>query len=266
MVGGGCQFFPDTADRHHPLEAAPASLACIPAHMFSALRARISKASGYITAVSTKPSPAVYRRRRIVALLLLVAVIALIWWGVSAIIGLFAAGKPDAAPAPSSPAAPATTPATTAESGEATTPGDTPAPQTPAEPQPCQPEDITVTAATDARSYGPDARPKLSFSIENTGANKCTFNVGTAVQQFRITSGSDQIWASTDCQKNPENQQVLLEPGRKFESPQLEWVRERSTPDTCDAERPAAVGGDSYYHLKVTVNGAESEPVMFVLE
>lgn len=123
-----------------------------------------------------------------------------------------------------------------------------------------------MTAATDARSYGPDARPKLSFSIENTGANKCTFNVGTAVQQFRITSGSDQIWASTDCQKNPENQQVLLEPGRKFESPQLEWVRERSTPDTCEAERPAAVGGDSYYHLKVTVNGAESEPVMFVLE
>lgn len=230
--------------------------------MFSALRARISKASGYITAVSTKPSPAVYRRRRIVALLLLVAVIALIWWGVSAIIGLFAAGKPDAAPARSSPAAPATTP----ETAKDTTPGDSSQPQTPAEPQPCKPEDITVIAATDARSYGPDTRPKLSFSIENTGANKCTFNVGTAAQQFRITSGSDQIWASTDCQKNPENQQVLLEPGRKFDSPQLEWVRERSTPDTCDAERPAAVGGDAYYHLRVTVNGAESEPVMFVLE
>ena len=230
--------------------------------MFSALHAGISKASGYITAVSTKPSPAVYRRRRIVALLLLVAVIALIWWGISAIIGLFAADKPDAAPATNPPTAPATTP----EAGKTTTPGDTSQPQTPAEPRPCGPEDVTVTAATDARSYGPDARPKLSFSIENTGANKCIFNVGTAVQQFRITSGSDQIWASTDCQQNPENQQVLLEPGRKFESPQLEWVRERSTPDTCDAERPAAVGGDSYYHLKVTVNGAESEPVMFVLE
>ena len=230
--------------------------------MFSALHAGISKASGYITAVSTKPSPAVYRRRRIVALLLLVAVIALIWWGASAIIGLFAADKPDAAPATNPPTAPATTP----EAGKTTTPGDTSQPQTPAEPRPCGPEDVTVTAATDARSYGPDARPKLSFSIENTGANKCIFNVGTAVQQFRITSGSDQIWASTDCQQNPENQQVLLEPGRKFESPQLEWVRERSTPDTCDAERPAAVGGDSYYHLKVTVNGAESAPVMFVLE
>lgn len=230
--------------------------------MFSALHARISKASGYITAVSTKPSPADYRRRRIVALLLLVAVVALIWWGASAIIGLFAADKPDAAPATNPPTAPATTP----EAGKTTTPGDTSQPQTPAEPRPCGPEDVTVTAATDARSYGPDARPKLSFSIENTGANKCIFNVGTAVQQFRITSGSDQIWASTDCQQNPENQQVLLEPGRKFESPQLEWVRERSTPDTCDAERPAAVGGDSYYHLKVTVNGAESEPVMFVLE
>lgn len=230
--------------------------------MFSALHARISKASGYITAVSTKPSPADYRRRRIVALLLLVAVVALTWWGVNALIGLFAADKPDAAPATNPPTAPATTP----EAGKTTTPGDTSQPQTPAEPRPCGPEDVTVTAATDARSYGPDARPKLSFSIENTGANKCIFNVGTAVQQFRITSGSDQIWASTDCQQNPENQQVLLEPGRKFESPQLEWVRERSTPDTCDAERPAAVGGDSYYHLKVTVNGAESEPVMFVLE
>lgn len=230
--------------------------------MFSALRARISKASGYITAVSTKPSPADYRRRRIVALLLLIAVIALIWWGVSALIGFFAADKPDAAPATN----PSTAPTATPQTGEGTAPGDTSQPQTPAEPQPCKPEDITVTAATDARSYGADSRPKLSFSIENTGTNKCIFNVGTAVQQFRITSGSDQIWASTDCQQNPENQQVLLEPGRKFESPQLEWVRERSTPDTCDAERPAAVGGDSYYHLKVTVNGAESEPVMFVLE
>lgn len=212
--------------------------------------------------MSTKPSPAVYRRRRIVALLLLILVIALIWWGVSALVGLFAGGKSDA----TATTDPASTPAATGKAGKTTASDEPEKPKKPAEPQPCKPEDVTVTAATDARSYAPDVLPKLSFSIENTGASDCTFNVGTAAQQFRITSGSDQIWVSTDCQSNPENQQVLLKPGRKFESPELEWVRERSTPDTCDAERPAAIGGDAYYHLTVTVNGAESDPVMFVLE
>ncbi|WP_311477384.1 hypothetical protein [uncultured Gulosibacter sp.] len=211
--------------------------------------------------MSTKPSPAVYRRRRIVALLLLITVIALIWWAISALVGHFTRDQ--------SAAAPTTDPAATVAPTEAVeqTPAPAPSqPEQPAEPQPCRPEDVTVTAATDARSYAPDVLPKLSFSIENTGTSECTFDVGTAAQQFRITSGSDQIWMSTDCQQNPENQQVLLKPGRKFDSPELEWVRERSTPDTCDTQRPAAVGGDAYYHLTVTVNGAESDPVMFVLE
>lgn len=198
------------------------------------------------------------------ALLVLVLAIALVIWGITSLFGAIFGGKSE--PNDTAPAAPATqTEAASTPKPSASKPT-TPTPTEPPEPEPCDPLDIMLTARTDAQSYAGDKKPRLSFAIENTGSEACTLNVGTAAQEFRIDSGSDEIWVSTHCQKDPTDQVVLLKPGRAFTSPEFEWVRERSAPDTCDGERPAAVAGGSYYQLTVVVDDIASQPTTFVLE
>ena len=217
-----------------------------------------------------------YRRRRLAALGILILVIALVWWLVATIIGALGA-KPDSA-APDAAATEATAAATDAatpppasdsapEPAASTAPAATPAaPETPAEPPQCTAAEVTVTAKLDAGAYGPDQQPQLSFSLTNHSDHPCHMDVGTAAQEFAISSGSDLIWLSTHCMRDATNQVVQMDAGRTVDSPPFAWVRERSTPDTCDGERPAAVAGGSYYNLTVTVGGIASEPVTFVLE
>lgn len=218
-----------------------------------------------------KPTPAVYRRRRLVALVALLVTIALLWWGIAALVG--SGGSSDPTPSPTAAAAepaPATTPAsepTPAATEQPTAePEPEPTSEPAAEPQACTPAQVTVSARTDAEFYGADAQPQFSFHLANTSDTPCILDVGTAAQEFKVTSGSDVIWVSTHCQVEPASQLVQLEPGHEQDAPAITWVRERSTPDTCEGERPSAVAGGSYYNLTVTVGGISSGPTTFVLE
>lgn len=193
-----------------------------------------------------------FRRRRLVALIVVLLVVAGIvlvvwqpWRGVSA---------------PTAPTlAPSESPTTPAATTTAPAPVDTPT----AEPTPaptetgiaaCSTSDITVLAATDLDSYGPGEQPKLSMTVSNDSAAPCLMNVGTATQQFEITSGSDTWWRSTDCQSESSDQVVQLEPGQTVSSVSpLVWDRTRSSVDTCGGARPAALPG--FYHLSVSIGG-----------
>jgi hypothetical protein len=135
----------------------------------------------------------------------------------------------------------------------------TPTPTTPATPQDCAPRVVDVEAVTDANSYSSGQLPKLSFTVTNTGRVACVFNAGTAKQVFTITSGSQTYWTSTDCQTAPQDQQILLEPGKTVGSGELTWGRTESSPTTCsDQQRPAVPAGGAAYHLQVTVDGVMS--------
>jgi cytoskeletal protein RodZ len=218
-----------------------------------------------------KPSAAVYRRRRLVAALLVVVVVLLVWWGVAALVGALRGGdtpvETGAQVAPTS-----STDATPANPGDTATPEPTPEPTESPEPTEtstpvCTEDDVTVTAITDAESYAADALPKLSLKVVNTSDVPCIMDVGTSAQVYTIMSGSDTIWVSTHCQTGGTSQVVELTPGKEVTAPEIEWVRERSSPDTCDSDsRPAAVGGGAYYSLSVSIGGVASEPTYFDLQ
>jgi len=123
---------------------------------------------------------------------------------------------------------------------------------------------VTVTAVTDRDSYGGDQDPQLTIRLENEGDTACAMNVGTAAQAFTISSGTDVWWRSTDCQSEPSDQIVQLEPGQSVSSVEpLVWDRTRSSVSTCDGDRPRALAG--YYNLVVTVGGIDSEERQFRL-
>lgn len=218
-----------------------------------------------------KPSAVVYRRRRLVVLVLAVIVVALLVWGVVSMFGALRgdgdATSTGAALSSTETAAPTST-TSEAESTDSPEPtaSETPEP-TDDTPAVCAEGDVTVTAITDAATYAADALPQLSMKLVNTSDTPCRMDVGTSAQIYTIKSGDDTIWTSTDCQSDGTSQVVELTPAKEVTSPAIEWVRERSTTDTCDSDsRPAAVGGGAYYSLTVSIGGIASEPVFFELQ
>ncbi|WP_159084877.1 hypothetical protein [Planctomonas deserti] len=207
-----------------------------------------------------RQSAAVYRRRRIVvglALLLVILVIALIVGRLASSSGAENDPADPSASTASEPAAsgdpdPAETDA--ADADDVTI-------------EECDPALLEVVALTDAEEYEPDAQPKLSFSITNTGSDVCTANVGTSTQVYTISTGADVVWTSTDCQEDPTDQLLTLEPNTPVSSTPFAWERVRSSEDTCDVEeREAVIGEGATYALEVEAAGSPSlEPRTFLL-
>lgn len=193
----------------------------------------------------------VYRRRRLVVGLGLLAVLVII------LLIVFRPGSGDdpAAPAPTGASAPAET---------ATDPAATAAPAS----STCDPAVVLVEAITDQGSYDSGENPALSLSVTNTGTTACDLNAGTSTQVFTITSGADVYWTSTDCQTDPIDAEVTLEPGVAVSTKDpLIWDRTRSSPETCEiSDREAVPGAGASYYLTVSVGGVQSaSPTQFLL-
>ena len=125
----------------------------------------------------------------------------------------------------------------------------------------CNPSNVQVIGVTDAASYAAGVDPMISLKITNTGPSACTFKDGSDVQVYEITSGTDMIWSSKDCQdasKNVANVSTL-QPSKSVSTTPFAWGRTRSNAADCSATNPPqVVAGGASYHLTVTVNGVKS--------
>lgn len=123
----------------------------------------------------------------------------------------------------------------------------------------CKTSDVQVIAVTDALNYAKGVDPLLSLKITNTGAKPCTFSDGSDQQDYVITSGTDRIWSSKDCQTDAVAHTSILEPGKSVSSAPFPWNRTRSSTTTCNAKNPPkVVAKGASYHLAVTVDGVTS--------
>ncbi|GAB3557999.1 hypothetical protein [Spelaeicoccus albus] len=225
-----------------------------------------------------RPSPAVYRRRRIVVLIIALIVVAVLAVGVTTIVrgvsGLFG-GDEETSTAPSpndaaasqnpsggSSASPSASPS--ASAGKAGTASPSGAKKKTTK---CSPDSIEVTASTDKKSYSGKAKPKLTLSVKNVSDTACIIDVGTKQLEFDITSGSDRIWSSRDCQddsKNPDAtvNKIKFKSGDK-KSASMTWQRIRSVKG-CKAGLPDVKPGT--YRLETKVGSNESKGAYFILK
>ncbi|MHA7277063.1 hypothetical protein [Arthrobacter sp. HLT1-21] len=213
-----------------------------------------------------RASPRVYRRRRLVVLVLTLIVLgALVWLG-TFIAGLIATAQ-DTADAGSAPRGPArSAPASAdpaAEAGqsgapaEAAGPTDEPAPSDPA----CDPDQVEVSASTDAQDYAPEQNPVLTLTVTNTGDVACPVNVGTSQMEFLVTSGEDRIFSSLDCQEGAEDLNRDIPPGGSEEA-NFRWERNRSAPG-CEAVEADPTPG--FYAVSVSLGERTSDEVTLEL-
>ncbi|NUS35184.1 MAG: hypothetical protein HOQ04_01745 [Pseudarthrobacter sp.] len=220
------------------------------------------KASG--SSSVRKPSAAVYRRRRLVVGAALLLVVALVLGGF-ALAGAFKAGSEQASstrtatadPAPAATSA-AATPTVSASAPPTATP--TPAPSaTPA----CNQNLVTVTAVTDKQAYGPGENPVLSLKVTNGGSVPCEVNIGTSQMEFLVTSGSDRIFSSKDCQASSEDLVKVIAPGAS-ETANFPWGRTRSA-EGCKAVSAAPGGNGAYYIFTAKLGSRASPKAVFQL-
>lgn len=201
-------------------------------------------------------APSVYWRRRLMVLLGLIAVIVVIAL-IVARPGAASEGTPSGSSSESADA----------PSTNGTADADADAADAPAVPGACNPAVISLEAITDKTTYAAGETPLISMKVTNMGSAECDLAVGTDIQAFVISSGSDQYWSSVDCQSAPVAQQVSIKPGAAgaMSTTPIPWDRTRSDPATCNGDRPDAPAGGASYHLTVKLGDLKSQTRQFLL-
>ena len=208
-----------------------------------------------------RPSPAVYRRRRLVAGLLALVVLIGLGFAVAAGVRAVSGGKETASAESTVPVPMLTTPAAgpaasaPAEGKETGAPAEEPETLCPA-------GSVKVVAATDAEVYPAGATPVLTLTVTNTGESDCEINVGTSQMEFLVTSGSDRIFSSVDCQDGAQDLVKKVKAGAS-ETANFPWNRNRSAPG-CAAV--ASNPNPGYYVFTARLGENSSEKAVFQLE
>ncbi|MFD1213863.1 hypothetical protein ACFQ36_17645, partial [Arthrobacter sp. GCM10027362] len=93
----------------------------------------------------------------------------------------------------------------------------------------CEESKVVLRASTDQPAYDPGSNPLLVMEVANEGKFPCELNVGTNAMEFVVTSGTDRIFSSKDCEVDPTELLLTIQPGRS-ERAQFTWQRNRSAP------------------------------------
>jgi len=192
-----------------------------------------------------RPQPtrnkSVYLRRRIIALVVLAVIVALVWSLVAAAVGwvqgLFG-GNSSVNPAESGTVA-----------GGACDPG-----SILLEPI------VANSSGSEQAAFDTGINPFFGYRITNVGAKDCTFDVGAKDTFLKVTSGSETIWNSVDCDRTALVSSVMtLKPNEPISSQLSDWYRVKSSSSGCGAEQTPVTAGGASYHLNVEVGGVSSK-------
>lgn len=198
-----------------------------------------------------RPDPSVFRRRRIIALALLAVVIVIIWAAVSAIANwLGATFGGDGTPAP------------VATDGSAIVASNA-----------CAPADLSVVgivanaAGSSQSAFATNINPYFGYQITNNSAADCTFDVGALNTFYKVTSGTETIWTSEQCDRTTlTSLPMVLKAGQMSASPLSEWFSVYSSVKGCGSEQNKVKADGASYHLDVTVSGVSAKgTVQFLL-
>jgi hypothetical protein len=191
----------------------------------------------------------------------LLLVIAVVFGGFVAVSSAMSGGHPSGQPSGAG-SAPAVSP-TASASGTPTASGDASASPTATSGEGCEQNLITVTAATDKQDYAAAEKPLLSLTVTNNNKVPCEVNIGTSQMEYMITSGSDRIFSSKDCQAESADLMKTIAPG-KSETANFPWQRNR-TVQGCEPVEAKPGAGGAYYVFTARLANKTSPKAVFQL-
>ena len=149
------------------------------------------------------------------------------------------------------------------ETGQAAGPETTPSPSATPEGNGCEQNLVTVTAATDKSAYADGENPVLTLKVTNGNRVPCEINIGTSQMEFLVTSGSDRIFSSTDCQADATDLVKTIPPGQS-ETANFPWPRNRTVQGCAPIEAKPGAGG-AYYVFTARLANKTSPKAVFQL-
>lgn len=196
---------------------------------------------------------AVYRRRRLFVGLVLLLVLSVSLGGFAAVSGAMSGGAEQASSTDRN-----------GSDGQAAqaTPSASATPSIPATPT-CDQSLVTVSASTDKASYAAGENPLLTLKVTNGGKVACEVNLGTSQMEYTVTSGSDRIFSSVDCQSDSGDLVKTLAPGQS-ETANFPWQRNRTVPG-CGAVSAKPGAGGAYYLFVARLGTKSSSKAVFQL-
>ncbi|KUM38241.1 hypothetical protein AR539_03170 [Arthrobacter sp. EPSL27] len=201
----------------------------------------------------------VYRRRRLFVGAALLLVIAVAIGGFAAVSSVLNGGQ--------SGSGGVTSPAGQ-ESGPAVGPQPTASPSATPSATPegngCERNLVTVTAATDKTVYAAGENPLLTLKVTNGNRVPCEINMGTSQMEFLVTSGSDRIFSSTDCQADATDLVKTIAPGQS-ETANFPWQRNRTVQGCTPIDAKPGAGG-AYYVFTARLADKTSPKAVFQLD
>ncbi len=171
-------------------------------------------------------------------------------------------GGPSSGGQPSGAAAPDSQP-TASASGSPAASGDPSASPTATSGDGCEQNLVAVTAATDKQVYAAGEKPLLSLTVTNNNKVPCEVNIGTSQMEYMITSGSDRIFSSKDCQAESADLMKTIAPG-KSETANFPWQRNR-TVQGCEPVEAKPGAGGAYYVFTARLASKTSPKAVFQL-
>ena len=207
-----------------------------------------------------KPGSPVYRRRRLFVGAAVLLVIAVVIGGFAAVSSVLNAGQSssDAQSSSGEGAAPSGQ-----EPGPSTGPETTASPSASPQGDGCEQNLVTVTAATDKPAYADGENPLLTLKVTNGNRVPCEINIGTSQMEFLVTSGSDRIFSSTDCQADATELVKTIAPGQS-ETANFLWERNRSV-EGCKLIEAKPGAGGAYYVFTARLANKTSPKAVFQL-
>jgi hypothetical protein len=198
------------------------------------------------------PLKAVYRRRRLFVGVVLLLIVSVALGGFAAVSGAMRASEQ------------ASSTDRNGSGGEAAkaTPSASATPSIPATPT-CDQSLVTVTASTDKAAYAAGENPLLTLKVTNGGKVACEVNLGTSQMEYTVTSGSDRIFSSVDCQAESGDLVQTLAPGQS-ETANFPWQRNRTVPG-CGAVAAKPGAGGAYYMFVARLGTKSSSKAVFQL-
>ena len=184
----------------------------------------------------------------------LLLVIAIVIGGFAAVASVVSAGQPS--PVGAAPAGQPAGPEGPVASSSAS-------PSAPSAGTGCDQNLVTVTAETDKPVYASGENPLLTLKVTNGNKVPCEINLGSSQMEYDITSGSDRIFSSTDCQSDATDLVKTIAPGQS-ETANFSWQRNR-TVQGCAAIAAKPGAGGAYYVFTARLADKNSPKAVFQL-